>query len=340
MDNNVIPSTIVTPEHDPQSGRGTESSLKNVFIGPHGLRAGWRLLAFVAVAYGLVVVVSLVIRLFHGHVDLGSGLLKQLTPFQLGEFEGTLFFFTAVAAWIMSKIEGRGFGQYGLPWNGALGKDFWVGGVWGFLTTSGTLLVIFALHGVRITGMAIHGTTILKSAAAWGLTFLIVGLSEEFTFRGYAQFTLTTGIGFWPSALVISILFGLAHAGNGGENIFGELSVVLFGLLFCLFLRRTGNLWWAVGFHMGFDWGQTFFYGVPDSGMLPYHNLFIPVFSGPRWITGGSVGPEASVFTPMALLVVAVLFSRRYREARYVTAPGSRLSANHSPQRHGDTEKT
>jgi len=90
-------------------------------------------------------------------------------------------------------------------------------------------------------------------------------------------------------------------------------------LLFCLFLRRTGNLWWAVGFHAGWDWGQTFFYGVPDSGIAPYHNLFGSAFDGPRWLTGGSVGPEASVFTPIVLALVAILFTRVYRENKYRT---------------------
>jgi len=93
---------------------------------------------------------------------------------------------------------------------------------------------------------------------------------------------------------------------------------VCFALLFCLFLRRTGNLWWAVGFHAGWDWGQTFFYGVADSGLAPYHNLFNSGFHGPAWLTGGSVGPEASVFTPIVLLLVAILFSSVYRENRYL----------------------
>jgi len=84
-----------------------------------------------------------------------------------------------------------------------------------------------------------------------------------------------------------------------------------------LFLRRTGNLWWAVGFHAGWDWGQTFFYGVTDSGLAAYHNLFNSSFSGPSWLTGGSVGPEASIFTPLTLLIVGILFSRVYRENRY-----------------------
>jgi hypothetical protein len=184
-------------------------------------------------------------------------------------------------------------------------------------------LGIFALHGFHLTGLAIHGSTIASATAAWAATFVLVGLAEEFSFRGYLQFTLTTGIGFWPSAILLSALFGLAHASNPGESKTGLLSVVLFGLLFCLFLCRRGNLWWAVGFHAGWDWGQTFFYGVPDSGLSPYHNLFGSAFSGPRWLTGGSVGPEASVFTPIVLVIVAILFTRAYRENKYQTGTES-----------------
>jgi hypothetical protein len=62
---------------------------------------------------------------------------------------------------------------------------------------------------------------------------------------------------------------------------------------------------------------RPFFYGVADSGIPPYHNLFGSVFNGPRWLTGGTVGPEASVFTPIVLVMVAILFARVYRENRY-----------------------
>lgn len=184
---------------------------------------------------------------------------------------------------------------------------------------------MFLLHGFRVTGLALHGTTILSSLTAWGITFLLVGLFEEFAFRGYVQYTLASGIGFWPAATVMSGSFGLGHfLANPNENVVGSAAVVLFGLLLCFFLRRTGNLWCAVGFHAAYDWGQMF-YGVPDSGIMPHHNLFNSAFDGPRWLTGGPVGPEASVLTPIALLVVALIFSRYYRSNRYqmLTPPSS-----------------
>ncbi len=287
-----------------------------IFRGPNGIRAGWRVLIFlaivVALAIGLFAGLTLIAR--GGRVQVG---LSQLSPFGMSVSEGTIFLLTAIPALIMARIERRKFGQYGLPIRSAFRRNFWVGTLIGFLAISGCLLGIFALHGFRLTGLAIQGNTIPAATAGWTVAFVIVGLAEEFSFRGYLQFTLTTGMGFWPSAILLSALFGLAHAGNPGESKAGLVSVVLFGLLFCLFLRRTGNLWWAVGFHAGWDWGQTFFYGVPDSGILPYHNLFNCAFDGPAWLTGGTVGPEASVFTPIVLAIVAILFARVYRENRY-----------------------
>ncbi len=303
----IIPSAIL-PDATPPPPPNT------VFRGPQGIRAGWRVLIFLAIAGALLTIVSLVvIAVAHGRI----GAMQQLSPLGLALSEGSIFLLTAIPALIMTRIEHRHFGQYGLPLRDAFQKDFWTGTLVGFLAISGCLLAIFLFRGFHLTGLAIHGTTIISATVKWGLAFILVGLAEEFAFRGYLQYTLTTGIGFWPSAVLLSALFGFAHASNPGESKAGLLSVVVFGLLFCLFLRRTGDLWWAVGFHAGWDWGQTFFYGVPDSGITATNNLFNSTLSGPAWLTGGTVGPEASAFAPVALLVVAIWFASRHRENKY-----------------------
>jgi CAAX protease family protein len=287
----------------------------NIFRGPQGIRAGWRVLIFLAIVAGLFFVLGFVVRVLGvGRVQSG---VSTLTPLGLSILEGSILLLTSIAALIMARIERRKFGAYGLPVRFAFRKDFWIGTLVGFLAISSCLLGIFALHGFQLTGLAIHGSTILAAVVSWSAAFIVVGLAEEFAFRGYLRFTFTAGMGFWPAAISTSLMFGLAHAGNPGESKFGLLSVVCFGMLFCLFLRRTGNLWWAVGFHAGWDWGQTFFYGVSDSGLPAYRNLFNSTFTGPSWLTGGSVGPEASIFTPLTLLIVAILFSMVYRENRY-----------------------
>lgn len=310
-------ASLLATGHSPTRLRFVDA-LRPVFVGPNGLRAGWRLLIFIA----------LFVTLFGSFVLIRAGgpqgFLEQyknqshitITPLVMGGSEALTLLFLCVAALIMAKLEHRRFGEYGLPLRKALGKDFWIGSLTGLLTISGTLLAMFLLHGFRVTGLAIHGETILSSLIGWGIAFLLVGLVEEFLFRGYIQYTLSSGIGFWPAACVMSGLFGFGHFFNSNENAVGSVAVVMFGLLLCLFLRRTGNLWCAVGFHLGYDWGQMF-YGVPDSGIVPYHNLLNSISSGPQWLTGGMVGPEASILTPMALLVAALIFSRYYRDIRY-----------------------
>jgi uncharacterized protein len=295
------------------------SGLKSIFVGPNGLRAGWRLLIFTVLVVGLLFA-SLIVR--NGGIQgLKEAYAHQgqitVTPLLMAIGEGTAFAVLCAATWIMSRIERRRFSEYGLSARHALRKEFWIGSGSGFLALSGSLLMMFLLHGFRISGLALHGTAIFSAMVAWGVAFITAGLCEEFLFHGYAQYTLGSGIGFWPAAFVLSGLFALGHAFNANETAVGVAAVLLFGLLHSLFLRRTGSLWMAVGFHAGWDWGQNCFYGVPDSGIAPYHSVFHSAFAGPRWLTGGIVGPEASIFCPIALLIVALIFTRFYRENRY-----------------------
>jgi uncharacterized protein len=301
---------VLPPENIPSP---TLRPLHTIFRGPNGIRAGWRMLIFFALIVALQLAVALPVVLVsiirhHARPRLGIINYNTLTPSILAISEAIFLVFPGIAAWIMARIEHCQWGQYGLPIRVAFTKNFWLGTLLGFASICANLLGISAFHGFRLTGLAIHGSILLSSTLAWSFTFILVGLAEEFSFRGYLQYTLTTGIGFWPSALLLSALFALAHAGNPGETTAGLLSIPLFALLFCLFLRLTGNLWLGVGFHAGWDWGQTFFYGVSNSGLLPYHSLFHSTLSGPRWLTGGSVGPEANVFSPIVLGVVAIAF--------------------------------
>jgi membrane protease YdiL (CAAX protease family) len=295
----------------------TVSAFNPFFTGPNGLRAGWRLLIFAVL---VITLLGAFLLIRNGGVQGFRDAQKHagevvVTPFLMFWSEGIALTLLCVAALIMGKIEHRKFSDYGLPLRKVFGKEFWIGCLWGFLAISGTLLTMFLLHGFRLTGLALHGPAILWSAFAWSLAYLLAALFEEFLCRGYAQFTLASGIGFWPAAIIMAALFAFGHSFNANETVAGVVATGLFALLFCLFLRRTGNLWIAVGFHTAWNWGQTF-YGVPDSGMLTSQGALRSVFSGQRWLTGGIVGPEGSVLCPIALLVVALIFCHHFREPR------------------------
>src|SRR6185437_10857202 len=173
--------------------RGPKFALHNAFCGERGLQAGWRLLIFIALlAVISKVLVGISSAFSHNHprgqafaaFTAGSILIGELTSFAV----------VLLASWIMSRIEGRTIGDYGLPARRAFGRTFWQGVLIGFVAISVLL------------------------AALWlGGAFLFVGFFEEFSFRGYALFTLTDGLGFWPAALALSLLFGYAHHANSGE---------------------------------------------------------------------------------------------------------------------------
>jgi membrane protease YdiL (CAAX protease family) len=170
----------------------------------------------------------------------------------------------------------------------------------------------------------LSGIDILGYGAMWLLGFLMVGLLEEYLTRGYILYTLTRGLaglyqwafrtrhsavlGFWTSAVIVSILFGLGHSSNKGESPLGLLSAGLASMLFCLSLSRTGSLWWAIGFHTAWDWAQSFLYGVADSGTMIPHHLLATHPVGKPFLSGGATGPEGSIFiVPIVALASLVI---------------------------------
>ncbi|MFZ0640903.1 MAG: type II CAAX endopeptidase family protein [Candidatus Acidiferrales bacterium] len=298
-----------TEQPPPAKIENIEDRIARVFASPQGIRAGWRWLIFLAILIGcatLLVLASVAVGLLNlrsgASTFTASSVLTQEAIFVISMF---------IAAAIMSKIEKRPMGQYGLPVRQAFGRLFWQGIVWGFVAITVTLMLIAALHGFSFGKLALSGRALAHYAVMWGIAFLLTGFFEEFVFRGYSQFTLATGMGFWPAAILLSILFGAGHLNNVGEALPGALCAALIALFFCFTLRRTGTIWFAVGLHAAWDYGETFIYGVPDSGLPAPGHLLNSSLHGPRWLTGGSVGPEASVacFVVIGLLFLIFHFS-------------------------------
>jgi membrane protease YdiL (CAAX protease family) len=230
-------------------------------------------------------------------------------------------FFVLLATWIVSRMEKRPFSDYGIPIRQALGIRFWEGSVWGFATLSAILLVLRVSGHFRMDSVSLTGSAVFRFAFAWAATFLAVSWSEEFAFRGYWLFSFSRRMGFWRAALLVSVVFGVVHLPNPGENALGILQVFEFGLLMCLTLRRTGNLWFAVGFHAAWDWAETYFYGTPNSGLLGAGRFLSTSVHGPNWLTGGSAGPEGSIITLFTLVLCALAIHFRFPEAVYPDRP-------------------
>jgi uncharacterized protein len=298
--------TSVTPPVQPLRDPSASGLTGKIFLNETGLRAGWRLFLYLAIAAGFFLGLRM--------------LLMQFWNSTLGAFSiGNLFLtevigFVSVfgAAVLMSFLERRPIGMFGLPANLAFGKLFWQGCVFGLLEISVLVGIIRAFGGYSFGSLALHDAQLIQWAALWAICLVFVGLFEEFLFRGYTLFTLSSGIGFWPSAILLSLLFAAVHLQNSGEGLTGVAAVFVVGLLWCFTVRRTGSLWFAVGMHAAYDFGETFLYSVPDSGMLLPGHLSNATLRGPAWLTGGTVGPEASLFDFFLLFLLFYVIHRLY----------------------------
>jgi uncharacterized protein len=323
LDNPISPSPQSPDLANPLSVAAPPPPQRNVvFFNDRGLRAGWRLLIYILLVICFSTTISFIVRKVLHPAHIGQGLP---TPPAMIRQESIGFAILFGCALIMSKIERRSPGLYGLPAAEIFGRKFWLGMLLGLLEVSLLVGLIAAFGGYSFGSLALSPAGMVR----WGLIhlvlFIFVGFFEEFMFRGYTQFTLADGIGFWPAAILLSVGFGAVHLSNPGEGLVGAASVVLVGLFFAFTLFRTGNLWYAVGLHAAFDWGESFLYSVPDSGTVLDGHLSNALLHGPSWLTGGTVGPEGSVFCFLTIglqfLVVMWLFPKQKATTNAAPAP-------------------
>jgi membrane protease YdiL (CAAX protease family) len=275
------------------------------------LRAGLFALIAVAGVAALAGIGLLAIRLSGRHIHVARdaaippqfALLAELV--QLGPI--------LLATWVMTRYEHRPVADFGLPLRRIFAWPFAGGIAAGLASIALVVGAMIASGSAHVTGFATTGGAAVLYALLWAVTFLVVGMAEESFFRGYPQFRLGAAFGYWPAAVGLSVLFALLHR-NPGETPLGQIEVFLFGMFQCFALRRFGDLRWPIGFHAAWDWGQTCLFGVGDSGVVGAGAVLHTSVSGPSLLSGGSTGPEATIFTPVILAAVALLVSLRVRK--------------------------
>ncbi len=312
----------------------------SIVIGPLGLRAGWGILLFFLLATLAGTAIFFGVAGGSGHLTAiradgqqaqeaarsarSTGIpapapvsiVSTAAIAEIAQAGGVL-----LAGGGLAWLERRRFAVYGLPLRRL--RDLVPGALWGLLAISALVGLLRGLHLLIFDAQLLHGAAVARSGLTWLLIFLLVGLFEEFLFRGYIQFTLMRGLlglarrlapayerglAFWLGALFWSLLFFLTHMANAGENASGLAGVFIAGILFSYALWRTGSLWWGIGFHMTWDWGQSFLYGVPDSGTLSQGRLFATHAAGRTMLSGGVDGPEGSLLLlPIFLLMFLVI---------------------------------
>jgi len=211
-----------------------------------------------------------------------------------------------IFSWLLTvanHVEAHRIDAQGLPLSPGWAKQFGTGCI------IGLLMVIVAVVPIAIWGSLSFRTTfsaytIFRIAVV--LFVLLSGaLAEELMFRGYPFQRLVEATGAPGAIVVFSVLFGLVHLLNPGASAWGLLNTVAIGVLLSLAYLRTRTLWLPWGLHFAWNLALGLILGLPVSGLRLFNMAVHASVTGPKWLTGGSYGVEASA--PCAVAILAGL---------------------------------
>ena len=134
------------------------------------------------------------------------------------------------------------------------------------------------------------------------------GIAEEIMFRGVLFRIVEEGLGTWAGLLVSALAFGAVHLGNPNATLWSGLAIAIeAGVLFALVYHVTRSLWFCMGLHAAWNIMEGPVFGTPVSGLPPMGWLHSRL-DGPAWLSGGSFGPENSLVTVTACILLATVF--------------------------------
>ncbi|MBQ9911616.1 MAG: CPBP family intramembrane metalloprotease, partial [Firmicutes bacterium] len=161
---------------------------------------------------------------------------------------------------------------------------------------------------------------------AFLLVVMIQSGAEELTDRAYLYQKLRRRYRSPLVALLAnSLVFAALHLSNPGVTLLSVLNIFLFGVLASLFIYQYDGLWGAILMHTGWNFSQSIFFGLPNSGIVSEYSLFRLEAASARDSFFYSVGfgvegsPLCTVFE-IAMIAVMILIHKGRGEAKDIWA--------------------
>jgi membrane protease YdiL (CAAX protease family) len=181
---------------------------------------------------------------------------------------------------------------------------FFSGGFLGIVIIGVYVLALRGIGDAHLTGgTSIHGAlpALNELLVPW-----LTAVGEELIFRLVLFRLAEEAVGTGLALLISAFLFGLSHVGNPGANPANLLLLSAgIGVLLALAFAATGNLWFPVGLHMGWNLAEGCIFGLPNSGQRDPVEVMHTTVSGSAGLTGGAFGPEGSILLFALTLVVS-----------------------------------
>ncbi|MGW2092918.1 CPBP family intramembrane glutamic endopeptidase [Promicromonospora sukumoe] len=180
--------------------------------------------------------------------------------------------------------------------------------------TWGTLLGI-GLFGLVIVNLAFLGSyTVHGLGSPLGALGLVgfmaaAAVTEELMWRGVLFRIVEGWTGTWVALSVTGLLFGLAHLINPHATLWGAVAIAIEagGMLTAAYVA-TRKLWVPIGLHLGWNIAGSTIFSTAVSGNDTPQGLLDATTQGHMLVTGGSFGPEGSLYSVVFCAITAAIF--------------------------------
>ena len=191
-----------------------------------------------------------------------------------------------------------------------IGLGFYKEKAWLELLKGGLIgfLLIGAVVGLQVLTGSIHLSyfdfsfeNILNLILILPFWFIQSG-TEELLTRGWLFPVVSKHTRIWIGTAVSSLLFAILHLQNPSINWISLLNIALFGLLACLYVLKTDNIWGISAIHAAWNCFQGSFFGLSVSGLsTAYAPMRFENGDVPDFMSGGGFGPEGSLFSSLVM---------------------------------------
>jgi len=174
----------------------------------------------------------------------------------------------------------------------------------GVVMCGAVIVNIALLGGYRIDGLgSVTGAVGLLGFMA------AAAVTEELIFRGILFRIVEERTGTWIALVLTGVVFGLIHLVNPHASLWGAIAIsVEAGFMLAAAYAATRKLWVPIGLHVGWNFALGGIFGAEVSGSGTPEGLVDAEFSGSTLLTGGDFGPEGSLYTVAAGVLLTIVF--------------------------------
>ena len=207
----------------------------------------------------------------------------------------------------------RSFGRRAVP--GGRGNTWKLFGV--------GLLAGFAMNALCILAAWLHGDIVL-SVGRFRPLYLLAALvcvcvqsgAEELVTRGYMMGAIRDRYNVWVAAAVNSLFFGALHLLNPGITVLSFVNVVAVGFALSVVMIKLESLWFCVAMHTAWNFSQSIFFGLPNSGIVSEGSFFHLEAARDSVLYSAAFGVEGAITTTLVLLALTLCVLLAARRGR------------------------